>query len=143
MHNESILMRWIVHFCLGESATLLGDEVYSNSNGFVPVQKEANSCEPDNSDDDFNTPPPSFTPVYIPVDVEQHTKPTPLPASTQNKSKLKSKKVSQHVVLEMQYEVLKMQKEMILLKNEKLKLQVAELKERANGSRLISSVENL
>ena len=83
------------------------------------------------------TTPPSFTTTIIPVDVE--------PASTQKTNTIqpKKKKVTQQVVLEMQYEVLKTQKQIILLKNEKLMLQVAQLKKQANGSTLMSSLDTL
>lgn len=98
--------------------------------------EETNSCEFTNRENDLNTSPLSFIPVTI--DVEQHTKSTPLDVGTKttlSKFEVKNKKVNKQVVLDMQYEVLKSQKVMILLKNEKLKLQVAELKERANGRR--------
>lgn len=105
------------------------------------LQEETQSLDDrvdsESDNDSTMTPPPSFTTTIIPVDLE--------PAGTQktNTIKPKKKKVTQQVVLEMQYEVLKIQKQIILLKNEKLMLQVAQLKEQANGSTLMSSLDNL
>lgn len=143
MHNEIYINTVIYYFCLEESTTFLGNEAYTNNNGFAPMQKEAISCDLDNSYDNFNTPPPSFTQVCIPVDVEQHTKSTPTRWHSTIQNKLISTKLSQQIVLEILYEFLKVQKEMILPKNEKLKLLVEEYKERAYGSSLISSIGNI